>query len=170
MRIDSPHPEVAITQQQSYRPPPRRRRHRRLRRCSLASRQPWWKQLPLRLRHRLWFAYLMANGYIRTKTHSHIGKDNRPLRKLKAHNLNRVRNAKSTRPASGHWKVEMIIGPFDSKTKVLLFRHKWKRKSRGIIPRRLRGIKLARRLPKSYGVRVYDRCKGDVPLLARMAA
>ena len=93
--------------------------------------------------HAKHFVYLIVNAWPGTKTHTYVGKGKRPLFQLYRHNNGLIPKARSTRPAKGHWWMEMIIGPIDSREKAVKIRDKWKAHSRGAKPRREKGMTIA---------------------------
>jgi hypothetical protein len=93
----------------------------------------------------VYFIYLMINTFPRTKTHTYVGKDRKPRRKVMLHNSGGVKNARSARPAMGHWKLEMVIGPVWSHDTARRIRNEWRANSRGIEPRSKRGREIAKK-------------------------
>lgn len=85
------------------------------------------------------------------KTITHIGKARDPVAKVHMHN-ERLLSSKSTRAASGLWKMELVIGPFQSKETTGPIREFWKKKKRGSYSRRKLGMWLAATL----GLECYD--------------
>lgn len=100
----------------------------------------------------VYFVYLMINTFERTKTHTYVGKDRKPRRKVMLHNSGHVKNARSTRPAMGHWRLMMTIGPVGSRSRAKELRDEWRAHSRGIEPRSERGREIARK----YGLVCWD--------------
>lgn len=111
----------------------------------------WWEALAL---EKPYFSYLMVNDCKTTKTHSYVGKDKKPKKKVERHNSGEVRNprARSTKGAVGHWKLNMVLGPFEDKDKAISVRDEWQADCRGIASRRKKGMDLARK----YEVTCFD--------------
>jgi hypothetical protein len=106
----------------------RTRREQRLH-CTLRlSREPTW-------------CYLLDHDQD-VKTHSYIGCCRNPIRRL--HQMNRTLpcSCKTTRPASPHWRLRVIVGPFtpQGEWSGRAFRAAWRSGSRGSASRILRGV------------------------------
>jgi hypothetical protein len=104
-----------------------------------------------------YFAYLIVNFDKNKKIHTYIGKSRDPIAKCQYWNRRELRGRKRDRDTPAEqkkpcWNIELIIGPFSSRDKARDFKETWKLKSRGIKPRRLRGMQLAYELKKT----VYD--------------
>lgn len=100
------------------------------------------------------YRYLMTNSCKTTKTHSYVGKDRRPKKKVERHNSGQVKNARarSTKGAVGHWQLNMVLGPFEDKARAIAVRDEWQADCRGIASRRKKGLDLTRK----YGVTCFD--------------
>jgi len=85
------------------------------------------------------------------KTLTHVGKSRQPYRCVHLHNQ-RLVSSKSTRGAAGLWSIELVIGPFATKSQTFPLRDLWKSKTRGPVSRRAFGKWLAAEL----GVECYD--------------
>ena len=59
---------------------------------------------------------------------------------------------------SGDWQLEIVMGPFASRTAAEKLKKQWRNKSRGITSRRREGYKLFERLRARRGaeIRLYD--------------
>jgi hypothetical protein len=106
-----------------------------------------------------YWVYLMSiaeQEHCTQKTLTHVGKARDPVAKVYMHN-NRLLRSKSTRPASGLWNLELIIGPFEDKKTTEPICIFWKKKRRGPASRRELGIWLAATL----GLECYDARYGE---------
>lgn len=93
---------------------------------------------------------------VKQKTLTHIGKARDPMAKVHMHN-ERLLSSKSTRAASGLWKLEIVIGPFFDKETTVPIREFWKKKRRGSDSRR----RLGKWIASTLGLECYDsRIKG----------
>lgn len=106
-----------------------------------------------------YWVYLMSiveQEHCSQKTLTHVGKARDPVAKVYMHNECLLRS-KSTRPASGLWTIELVIGPFSDKKTTEPVREFWKKKRRGPASRR----ELGKWLASTLGLECYDARYGD---------
>lgn len=88
--------------------------------------------------------YLLANYDPSQKINTHIGSSRDPFEKRDWYNKIAAASKRTSRKPKPFWKLLLIIGPFHDKEKAKNFKKLWKKMSRGIEPRRERGIELAK--------------------------
>ena len=90
------------------------------------------------------FAFLMVNTLASEKTHTYIGTSRNPPAKVSAFNRGDIRSRKNTKQGRPHWRIEQMVGPFDTRDDARRFRVAWDDHTRGIQPRIKKGQMLAR--------------------------
>lgn len=106
---------------------------------------------------KVYWSFLLFNGDQTIKVHTEISYGRDPVKKCKEKNK-RDRKAKKKKKLQKTqflricWKIEMIIGPFNTKQEAESFSIDWKENSRGQDSRRRKGLELAKRTEKT----VYD--------------
>lgn len=87
-----------------------------------------------------WFCYLMKQlgGY--SKNEANIKMSTQPYQDVTSHNRGDS-NDKTTKPAKGHWQIEMLIGPLDEDESKVITKN-WMSTSRGLTSRRARGLQI----------------------------
>lgn len=58
-------------------------------------------------------------------------------------------NDKLSPGSQSKWEIVMIITPFDTEEQAKLFQESWKDRSRGLVPRREKGLKMASKEDKT---------------------
>lgn len=97
-----------------------------------------------------YYVYLMACSVPTSvsaakRNFTHIGMSREPIHKVVRHNEGRVNSGKrSTRTSAPHWRLEELIGPFDTRNQARRFQRRWFRNTKGVKLRLERGVELAR--------------------------
>lgn len=89
--------------------------------------------------------YMMVNFLHNQKINTWIDNSENPIDAVRKHNEKKINNAKSTKSAAPFWKLTLIIGPFFDDEERNELQKLWNTKSRGIIPRRNKGVELAKK-------------------------
>lgn len=120
-----------------------------------------WLSLPAAGASLSYFAFMMVNTRPGDNAYTHIGTSRNPLHKVHAFNEGRVRSRKSTKQGRPYWRLELMVGPFDSSLDADRFREHWDRHKRGVAPRMAEGQRLAHH----WGLECWT-MRNDAPPLA----
>lgn len=91
-----------------------------------------------------WFVYLMTHNERSSnfKCYTFIGISTNPFRKHLMHKLKALPHCKKTRPASSHWVLAEVIGPFKYYSHANMVKDIWMDITRGENGRHMKGIKI----------------------------
>jgi hypothetical protein len=108
------------------------------------------------------WCYLMINYNPHNKINTHIGKSRNPDAKVNMWNAKchkRVNIQDGEIPSI--WMLVMVLGPFETESDARILKVIWKNRSRGIGPRKVKGIDLAeeynRKNPLKKPITSYDK-------------
>jgi hypothetical protein len=112
-----------------------------------------------------WFCYLMKQLGGFSKNLANIKMSPQPYVDILSHNRGDA-NDKTTKPAKGHWQIEMLIGPLE-KDESEHIKKEWMATSRGLTSRRERGLEIVLELRKhdpNRAVYCFDKRLVPIPL------
>ena len=94
--------------------------------------------------HVPWWVYVIMHTQKakRFKCRTHVGRSRNPFRKEVFHNLKALKRCKVTRPAAGHWKLCMVVGPFLSEQEACQVVKEWRKSKRAEYGRHAYGMNL----------------------------
>jgi hypothetical protein len=91
-----------------------------------------------------WWVYVIMHTQKakRFKCRTHVGRSKNPFRKEVFHNLKALKRCKVTRPAAGHWKLCMVVGPFMTEGEACDVVKEWRKSKRAEYGRHAYGMNL----------------------------